>query len=135
MGIFSEIDITLKEVYKNGQREGIRIGSDTLYELMADPLEVRYQKEYDKEELCWIFDIERRGNIKLDTVISRIREQYSADQIVNKLEEVNMEIYEKRKKLKYLYGKNAKEWIREVSHMNSKQIYTIYERMKQRGYV
>ncbi len=45
-----------------------------------------------------------------------------------------MEIYEKRKKLKDLYGKHAKEWRRKVSSMTSKQVYAIYESMKERGY-
>lgn len=45
-----------------------------------------------------------------------------------------MEIYEKRKKLKDLYGKHAKEWRRKVSCMNSKQVYAVYESMEQRGY-
>lgn len=45
-----------------------------------------------------------------------------------------MEIYEKRKKLKNLYGKHAKEWRRKVSSMTSKQVYAIYESMEKRGY-
>lgn len=45
-----------------------------------------------------------------------------------------MEIYEKRKKLKDLYGKHAKAWRRKVSSMTSKQVYAVYESMEQRGY-
>lgn len=45
-----------------------------------------------------------------------------------------MEIHEKRKKLKDLYGKHAKEWRRKVSNMTSKQVYAIYESMEERGY-
>ena len=45
-----------------------------------------------------------------------------------------MEIYEKRKKLKDLYGKHAKAWRSKVSSMTSKQVFAVYESMEQRGY-
>lgn len=45
-----------------------------------------------------------------------------------------MELYEKRKKLKDLYGKHAKAWRSKVSNMTSKQVFAVYESMEQRGY-